>query len=43
MLPEKHVAYAIQWFAMAIALVVFYILLGLRGNNANESPVKQET
>lgn len=24
--PEKHQAYAIQWFAMALALVVFYIL-----------------
>jgi surfeit locus 1 family protein len=33
MLPEKHQAYAIQWFAMAIALVVFYIVLGVRGNN----------
>lgn len=24
--PEKHQAYAIQWFAMAIALIVFYVL-----------------
>jgi surfeit locus 1 family protein len=32
MLPEKHQAYAIQWFAMAIALLVFYLVLGLRGN-----------
>lgn len=33
-LPEKHVAYAIQWFAMAIALVVFYVFLGLRDEPA---------
>ncbi len=24
--PEKHQAYAIQWFAMACALIVFYVL-----------------
>ncbi len=27
-LPEKHKAYAVQWFAMSIALVVLYLLLG---------------
>ena len=34
MLPEKHQAYAIQWFAMAIAVLIFYVVLGLRGNAA---------
>ncbi len=27
--PEKHQAYAIQWFAMAFALIVFYVLRSL--------------
>lgn len=27
--PEKHQAYAIQWFAMAVALMVFYVLRSL--------------
>ncbi|MFK7730744.1 MAG: SURF1 family protein [Pseudomonadales bacterium] len=27
--PEKHQAYAIQWFAMAFALMVFYVLRSL--------------
>lgn len=29
-LPEKHEAYAIQWFAMSAALLIFYIVLGFR-------------
>lgn len=33
MLPEKHEAYAIQWFAMSAALIIFYLLLGFRANN----------
>ncbi len=33
MLPEKHEAYAIQWFAMSVALIIFYTLLGFRANN----------
>ena len=26
--PEKHTAYAVQWFAMALALVGLYLYLG---------------
>jgi len=33
MLPEKHEAYAIQWFAMSVALIVFYLFLGFRKDN----------
>lgn len=33
MLPEKHEAYAIQWFAMSLALVIFYGFLGFRVDN----------
>ena len=28
--PEKHVSYAVQWFALALALVVIYIAVNLR-------------
>ncbi len=28
--PEKNIAYAIQWFAMSIALVMFYLALSFR-------------
>lgn len=39
--PEKNIAYAIQWFAMAIALIVFYLALVFRreisnGDNGDE-------
>ncbi len=35
--PEKHIAYAIQWFAMALALVVLFIILNLKRVKHNES------
>ena len=35
--PEKHIAYAIQWFAMAFALVVLFIILNLKRVKHNES------
>lgn len=28
--PEKHVSYAVQWFAMAFALVVIYLVVNLK-------------
>ncbi len=28
--PEKNIAYAIQWFAMSVALVLFYLFLSFR-------------
>ncbi|MCW8847048.1 MAG: SURF1 family protein [Gammaproteobacteria bacterium] len=28
--PEKHLGYAMQWFAMALALVVIYVVVNLR-------------
>ncbi|GAA4359033.1 hypothetical protein GCM10023151_09580 [Kangiella marina] len=35
--PEKHIAYAIQWFAMALALVMLFIILNLKRVKHNES------
>lgn len=35
--PEKHIAYAIQWFAMAFALVMLFIILNLKRVKHNES------
>ncbi len=34
--PEKHQAYAIQWFAMAIALFTFYLIRSIERENSNE-------
>lgn len=28
--PERHVGYAVQWFAMSVALLVLYVLFGWR-------------
>jgi surfeit locus 1 family protein len=28
--PAKHIAYAVQWFAMALALVVIYLVVNLK-------------
>lgn len=30
--PEKHLAYAVQWFAMAMALLALYLYLGWHNN-----------
>ena len=34
--PEKHTAYAVQWFLLALALTVLFFLYGTERNN--ESP-----
>ncbi|HLA31864.1 MAG TPA: SURF1 family protein [Pseudomonas sp.] len=34
MVPEKHLGYAVQWFALAVALVCWFIYFGMR--NARE-------
>lgn len=31
--PEKHLGYAVQWFAMSLTLVVLYLYLGWHDNN----------
>jgi len=38
--PEKNIAYAIQWFAMAVALLACYIALSFRRKEAVEDKVK---
>lgn len=35
--PEKNIAYAIQWFAMSVALVLFYIALSFRREVADDT------
>ena len=32
MLPEKHRGYAVQWFAMTLALVLMYLYFGMRNH-----------
>lgn len=32
--PQRHLAYAVQWFAMAAAAVVIYLILGFRRTTA---------
>jgi cytochrome oxidase assembly protein ShyY1 len=29
-LPEKHIAYAVQWFAMGVVLLVLFIVRSVR-------------
>jgi len=28
--PERHTAYAVQWFGMALALLVIYVVVNLK-------------
>jgi len=32
--PERHIGYAIQWFALALTLAVIYVILNLRKNES---------
>lgn len=38
--PQRHLAYAVQWFAMAAAAVVIYLILGFR-RTADSTPDEQ--
>lgn len=38
MLPERHVAYAIQWFAMAFVILVIFLALNLKKKNEQKVP-----
>ena len=40
--PEKNIAYAIQWFAMSIALVLFYLALSFRREAENNIAAENE-
>ncbi len=35
--PQRHVAYALQWFAMALVLIFIYIMLNLVPNEAEKN------
>lgn len=35
--PEKHRAYAFQWFTMAVALVVMFIIVGRRSSRSDKN------
>lgn len=41
--PERHIGYAVQWFALAVAAVVIFILMGFRTKKATDErpPAKQ--
>lgn len=34
MTPEKHIAYAVQWFLLALTLSILFIIYGIEKNNA---------
>lgn len=34
--PEKHLGYAVQWFALALALIVLFLYFGWHQNNKKE-------
>jgi cytochrome oxidase assembly protein ShyY1 len=36
MTPAKHMAYAIQWFAMALALIILFVVSARRSPEAGE-------
>jgi len=36
MTPEKHIAYAVQWFGLAIALFIIYIVVNLKKVSVEE-------
>jgi surfeit locus 1 family protein len=36
--PMRHVAYAVQWFALALTLAIIYVLTNLRREKAKERP-----
>ena len=36
MSPERHFAYAAQWFSLAVALLVIYLVVNLRKNDARD-------
>lgn len=36
--PQQHIGYAVQWFALAIALGVIYLVLNLRNRRAGTRP-----
>jgi surfeit locus 1 family protein len=35
--PERHLGYAIQWFALALTLVVIFIALSLKRSDGQEN------
>ncbi|ACV27744.1 SURF1 family protein [Kangiella koreensis] len=35
--PEKHIAYAVQWFGMALVLIILFIVLNLKRERQDES------
>lgn len=38
MLPERHYAYAIQWFIFAIVVLILFFALNIKKRNENNSP-----
>ena len=36
MLPQKHRAYAVQWFAMLLALIIMFVYFGFKNSHSDE-------
>jgi len=36
--PERHIGYAVQWFALAVAAVVIYLILGFKRSRRPATP-----
>ncbi|MBA2657064.1 MAG: SURF1 family protein [Tatlockia sp.] len=34
--PERHYGYALQWFSMAVVIIILFLALNLKKNNENE-------
>lgn len=37
--PERHVAYAVQWFALAAALLIIYLVVNLKRSNESSGDI----
>jgi surfeit locus 1 family protein len=35
--PERHIGYAVQWFGLALALLVIYIVVGFKQANTSDN------
>lgn len=36
--PERHIGYAVQWFAFAVAAVILFVITGFRTKKATDEP-----
>ena len=36
--PNRHIAYAVQWFALAVTMLVVYVVVSLKRNRHDDTP-----